>query len=184
MKIVIRDDEKKDKAVSAIIGTILIVAITVVLAATLYAVLGGFSGLIGKPTPTASMTVSSSGVGTSSGTENYTLSFTSVSSSLDFTDIQVRAVTSGGSSMTSTAFTSSGVTPPVALAATMTTTISGATVTFTVNVYNVGTGNTLTFNTLITITTSGTSSTPATALSSITLIDTSTGGTIASASNV
>ena len=36
MKIVIRNDEKKDKAVSAIIGTILIVAITVVLAATLY----------------------------------------------------------------------------------------------------------------------------------------------------
>ena len=35
MKIVIRNDEKKDKAVSAIIGTILIVAITVVLTAIL-----------------------------------------------------------------------------------------------------------------------------------------------------
>jgi flagellin-like protein len=174
MKIVIRDDEKKDKAVSAIIGTILIVAITVVLAATLYAVLGGFSGLIGKPTPTASMTVSSSGVGTTSGTENYTLSFTSVSSSLTFTDIQVRAVTSSGTSLSSTAFTTG--TSPVALTATM-----GS---FSVDVYNVGTGNTLTFNTLITIKMSGSSSTPATALSSITLIDTSTGGTIASASNV
>ena len=175
MKIVIRDDEKKDKAVSAIIGTILIVAITVVLAATLYAVLGGFSGLIGKPTPTASMTVSSSGVGTTSGTENYTLSFTSVSSSLTFTDIQVRAVTSSGTSLSSTAFTT-GTSSSVALTATM-----GS---FSVDVYNVGTGNTLTFNTLITIKMSGSSSTPATALSSITLIDTSTGGTIASASNV
>ena len=177
MKIVIRDDEKKDKAVSAIIGTILIVAITVVLAATLYAVLGGFSGLIGKPTPTASMTVSSSGVGTISGTENYTLSFTSVSTSLTFTDIQVRAVTSGGTSLSSSAFTAG--TSPVAQTATM---VDGS-VTFTVNVYNVGTGNTLTFNTLITITTPGITG-GATPLSSITLIDTSTGGTIASASNV
>ena len=179
MKIVIRDDEKKDKAVSAIIGTILIVAITVVLAATLYAVLGGFSGLIGKPTPTASMTVSSSGVGTTSTSalENYTLSFTSVSSSLTFTDIQVRAVTSGGTSLSSSAFTAG--TSHVAQTATM---VDGS-VTFTVNVYNVGTGNTLTFNTLITITTPGITG-GATPLSSITLIDTSTGGTIASASNV
>jgi flagellin-like protein len=173
MKIVIRDDEKKDKAVSAIIGTILIVAITVVLAATLYAVLGGFSGLIGKPTPTASMTVSSSGVGTISGTENYTLSFTSVSTSLTFTDIQVRAVTSSGTSL------SSGSLASASLPATM---VDGS-VTFTVNVYNAGTGDTLTFNTLITITTPGIAA-GATPLSSITLIDTSTGGTIASASNV
>jgi flagellin-like protein len=171
MKIVIRNDEKKDKAVSAIIGTILIVAITVVLAATLYAVLGGFGGLIGKPTPTASMTVSSSGVGTTttSALENYTLSFTSVSTSIDLTDIQVRAVTSSGTALSSASF------------GTGTTASMGV---FTVNVYNVGTGNTLTFNTLITITTPGVATTGATPLSSITLIDTSTGGTIASASNV
>ena len=142
MKIVIRNDEKKDKAVSAIIGTILIVAITVVLAATLYAVLGGFGGLIGKPTPTASMTVSSSGVGTTSTTalENYTLSFTSVSTSIDLTDIQVRAVTSNGVSLSSTPFGTG-----------TTATMTGGGVTFTVTVYNLGTANSLTFNTLVTI---------------------------------
>ncbi|EQD67942.1 secreted protein containing Archaeal flagellin, partial [mine drainage metagenome] len=101
MKIVIRNDEKKDKGVSAIIGTILIVAITVVLAATLYAVLGGFSGLIGKPTPAASMTVSSSGVG--SGSENYTLIFTSVSTNVSLSDVIVR-VTIGSSTYSTTSF--------------------------------------------------------------------------------
>lgn len=176
MKIVIRNDEKKDKAVSAIIGTILIVAITVVLAATLYAVLGGFGGLIGKPTPTASMTVSSSGVGTTSGTENYTLSFTSVSGTLSFTDIQVRAVEAGGNSLSSSTF------PTPASGSTQTST---SMTPFTVTAYDVGTGNTLTFNTIITITMTTSSNITATLpLSSITLIDTSTGGTIATATNL
>ena len=99
MKIVIRNDEKKDKAVSAIIGTILIVAITVVLAATLYAVLGGFGGLIGKPTPTASMSISESGAGTNS--IAYTLTFTSVSTNVSLSDVVVRVVGSGTTSTSS-----------------------------------------------------------------------------------
>lgn len=49
--------QKKDKAVSPIIATILLIAITVVLAATLYTILGGYTTFLGASTPTASMTV-------------------------------------------------------------------------------------------------------------------------------
>ncbi|MEM0158870.1 MAG: archaellin/type IV pilin N-terminal domain-containing protein [Thermoplasmataceae archaeon] len=51
---------KKDKAVSPIIATILLVAITVVLAATLYTILGGYTTLLGASTPTASISVQNS----------------------------------------------------------------------------------------------------------------------------
>ena len=163
MKIVIRDDEKKDKAVSAIIGTILIVAITVVLAATLYAVLGGFSGLIGKPTPTASMSVSSSGVGTNS--ENYTLTFTSVSTNVSLTDVIVR-VTIGPNTYSTTP-----------LAPSPTLTITGLTAKVTTS----GSGTYLTYDTTITISLTG--GTPP-ALSTIALIYTPSGGYIAGPVNV
>ncbi len=49
---------KEDKAVSPIIATILLIAITIVLAATLYSLLGGYVSLISAPTPTASLIVS------------------------------------------------------------------------------------------------------------------------------
>lgn len=174
MKIVIRNDEKKDKAVSAIIGTILIVAITVVLAATLYAVLGGFGGLIGKPTPTASMSVSVSG-GTSGSPFNYTLTFTSVSSALVISDVQVKIVSANGSvySQTFSAPSNSFVAPSYIvgsgyqLSAIGLTTPSGG----------------MTFNTVIFIT-EPTATTSIVGLTSISLIDTSTGGTIASATNI
>ena len=42
---------KDDKAVSPIIATILLVAITVVLAATLYTILGGYTTFLGISTP-------------------------------------------------------------------------------------------------------------------------------------
>ena len=48
---------KDDKAVSPIIATILLVAITVVLAATLYTILGGYTTFLGSSTPQASMVV-------------------------------------------------------------------------------------------------------------------------------
>lgn len=48
---------KDDKAVSPIIATILLVAITVVLAATLYTILGGYTTFLGSSTPQASITV-------------------------------------------------------------------------------------------------------------------------------
>lgn len=165
MKIVIRDDEKKDKAVSAIIGTILIVAITVVLAATLYAVLGGFSGLIGKPTPSASMTVSSSGVGTAS--ETYTLTFASVSSNLSLSSTALK-VSYGGTTTTWT-YSSGAYNGTSGLHAT---------------VNEAQTGGYLTYLTTITITgpSSGTTALPP--LSSVSLIDTSSGGVVASQSNL
>ncbi len=52
-KVIIEDD----KAVSPIIATILLVAITVVLAATLYTILGGYTTFLGSSTPQASVTV-------------------------------------------------------------------------------------------------------------------------------
>lgn len=47
--------QKKDKAVSPIIATILLIAITVVLAATLYSVIQGYTSYLGSTTPTASV---------------------------------------------------------------------------------------------------------------------------------
>ncbi|MFG1450286.1 MAG: archaellin/type IV pilin N-terminal domain-containing protein [Thermoplasmataceae archaeon] len=47
---------EEDKAVSPIIATILLVAITVVLAATLYTILGGFTSFLSASTPSASVT--------------------------------------------------------------------------------------------------------------------------------
>ncbi len=168
MKIVIRNDEKKDKAVSAIIGTILIVAITVVLAATLYAVLGGFGGLIGKPTPTASMTVSSSGTGTSA--ETYTLTFTSVSANLSLSSTALKVVYGGNTvtwSYLNGEYNSSHAT--------------GSGLYASVNAGS--TGGFLTYLTTITIQFAGTTgSFPA--VTSVSLIDTSTGGVIASQTNI
>ena len=48
---------KEDNAVSPIIATILLIAITVVLAATLYSVIGGYTSYLGSTTPTASLRV-------------------------------------------------------------------------------------------------------------------------------
>ena len=149
MKIVIRNDEKKDKAVSAIIGTILIVAITVVLAATLYAVLGGFGGLIGKPTPTASMTVSITGA------TNYSVTFTSVSTNLSLQNTELKLVSTSG------------------------TPVENAYGTGYYKSSNVSGGTYLTFNTVITFNSEAIGT-----LSSIYLIDTTTGGVIASQTNL
>ena len=101
---------EKDRAVSPIIATILIVAITVVLAATLYAVVGGYGSLIGKGTPTAGITVSTT---TSNGAPVYTVSVTSVSGTVKLSNVQVKIILKDGSSYTSNAlsnyFTSSGI---------------------------------------------------------------------------
>ena len=165
MKIVIRNDEKKDKAVSAIIGTILIVAITVVLAATLYAVLGGFGGLIGKPTPTASMSISESGAGTNNIT--YTLTFTSVSTNVSLSDVVVRVV---GSGVTSTSQPLSTLTQGTAKLFTSNSTL---TIKVTGGAY-------LTYDTTITISDFYLgSSSSAFALSTIAVLYTPTGGNIA-----
>ena len=79
---------KKDKGVSAIVGTILIVAITVVLAATVYGVLTGFGGLIGGTPPTGAISVSS-------GSTSYTISVTQLSSSsVPWTHVELKYTTS------------------------------------------------------------------------------------------
>ncbi|MEM0136162.1 MAG: archaellin/type IV pilin N-terminal domain-containing protein [Thermoplasmatales archaeon] len=159
MKLVIRDDEKKDKAVSAIIGTILIVAITVVLAATLYAVLGGFGGLIGKPTPTASMTVSETGTSP----VNYSITFTSVSSNISLSNTQLKIANGNGT------FVASYSASTYTFSKTGTGIISA----------KVTGGSYLTFNTVINVL-AGSSVT----ITAIYLIDTQTGGTIASQTNL
>jgi flagellin-like protein len=158
MKIVIRDDEKKDKAVSAIIGTILIVAITVVLAATLYAVLGGFSGLIGKPTPTASMTVSVSG------TSTYDVTFTSVSSNISLNNTQLKLTYSAGNT---SVYSFLPTTTPLAYGTSTSKVVASVS----------GSGYYLTYSTQIKIN-------AGTPLSAIYLIDTQTGGVIASQTNL
>ena len=71
---------KEDKAVSPIIATILLIAITVVLAATLYTVLGGFTKGLSSGNATASATFT----GTA---PNYTLVFTSVSGNVSMSSL-------------------------------------------------------------------------------------------------
>ena len=179
MKIVIRNDEKKDKAVSAIIGTILIVAITVVLAATLYAVLGGFTGLIHGAAPTGAITVSSSGVGSSS--ESYSITFSSLSDNVSVGNIAI-SLTSGGSSVTITSFavaTGATSTSPAETGA-----ISGT--TFSITITSLNTKGDLNIGSVISITgtptvSGGTTTVP---LSSISILGTNPSGTIATASNL
>ena len=72
---------KEDKAVSPIIATILLIAITVVLAATLYTVLGGFTKGLSSGNPTASISF----VETS--TNNYSISVNSVSGNVSLSSV-------------------------------------------------------------------------------------------------
>ena len=71
---------KEDKAVSPIIATILLIAITVVLAATLYTVLGGFT----KGLSSGSASASISFTGTS---PNYSIAFTSVAGNVSMSSL-------------------------------------------------------------------------------------------------
>ena len=99
---------KEDKAVSPIIATILLIAITVVLAATLYTVLGGFtSGLSTSGSATLSANFTNS---TSSSPSNYAYSISVSSSSnggISITSLEVK-ITNANGSFTSTPFDSSG----------------------------------------------------------------------------
>ncbi len=158
MKLVIRNDDKKDKAVSPIIATILIVAITVVLAATLYAVLGGFTSLIGKPTPSGSFTISSSGSSTTGFT--YSLSMDSLSTNVSMSNVELKITASNGTAYTSSALSSAG---PLTLGT------SG----YTISSIAPNT-TTLSISTIITLTSVG----GAGGISQIALIDTASGGTI------
>ena len=85
----------EDKAVSPIIATILLVAITVVLAATLYTILGGFTSFLSASTPSASVTEDNLSNG------NYRLFVNSFSSNqnLSLKDVQLDFTTSNGSTV-------------------------------------------------------------------------------------
>src|SRR5665647_2254123 len=86
---------RKDKsAVSPVIATILMVAITVVLAAVLYVMVMGF-GTGGGSTPTASMTA------TKGAQLNYTISVQSVSvNTIQYTNVQVVVTSANGQTFT------------------------------------------------------------------------------------
>ena len=72
---------KEDKAVSPIIATILLIAITVVLAATLYTVLGGFTKGLSSGNPTASISF------VESSPDNYSISVNSVSGNVSLSSV-------------------------------------------------------------------------------------------------
>ena len=79
---------KEDKAVSPIIATILLVAITVVLAATLYTILGGYTNFLGASTPLGTITATNT-------TGTYNVSYTIFVNqyngqlSLNYTDLEI-----------------------------------------------------------------------------------------------
>ena len=94
---------KEDKAVSPIIATILLIAITVVLAATLYTVLGGFtSGLSTSGSATVSGTFANTTSNASRGF-NYSLSISSSSSGgIAITSLELK-ITNGTGTFTTPA---------------------------------------------------------------------------------
>ena len=89
---------KDDKAVSPIIATILLVAITVVLAATLYTILGGYTTFLGASTPQASITVTnatSSHSSTNLPKPIYFVYINQFGGNISLNDVQMIIVTSG-----------------------------------------------------------------------------------------
>ncbi len=81
---------EKDEAVSPIIATILLVAITVILASTLYLALGGFFKSGTSATPTAALQVSAPT------TDNYTLAVGAVSSNtISLTQVEIEYFIAG-----------------------------------------------------------------------------------------
>jgi len=87
--------KKNNKAVSPVIATILMVAITVVLAAVLYVMVMGFGGEGGGQTPTASLTNSSNRLVLSI-SDSYTIeSGSSISFNIAGTNVLLSALTKG-----------------------------------------------------------------------------------------
>lgn len=81
----------KDKAVSPIIATILLVAITVVLAATLYTILGNYTLFLGSSTPTASVQVKNA---STADTPYYFVYVEQVGGNVSLNDVQMRITSS------------------------------------------------------------------------------------------
>ena len=97
--------KKEDKAVSPIIATILLIAITVVLAATLYTVLGGFTKGLSSGNPTASISF------VEASPYNYSLSVNSISGNVSLSSVvlQVYNGTATGSINLGTAGTKGAI---------------------------------------------------------------------------
>lgn len=89
---------RTDKAVSPIIGTVLLVAITVTLVASMYTILGGYFDGLPQPTPTASLKVVN-GTATSNSLVNgsYSLYVTYVSNNISTQQVSVEITMSNGS---------------------------------------------------------------------------------------
>ncbi len=85
---------KNDKAVSPIIATILLIAITVVLAATLYTILGGYTTFLGASTPSASVQVQNS---SSSDLPFYFVYVNQFGGNVSLNDVQLRITESNNS---------------------------------------------------------------------------------------
>jgi len=95
-----------DKAVSPIIATILLVAITVILASTLYLALGGFFSHVGTTTPTVSLSATNTSV--SSSNLSYSVTVGSVSATgISLSNVEIKLVGSG-SNLTTLVWSSSG----------------------------------------------------------------------------
>ncbi len=152
---------EEDNAVSPIIATILLIAITVVLAATLYSVIGGYTSYLGSTTPTASLTVTDLNTQTDSSYMIY-ISSVSPNGNISLSDVTLLITNSTG--------TVSEINLGFAVP-------SGSSPTHTASPWNitVSAGNYLGENPVITVkSTSG----PQT-ISYLELIDTTTHGTIA-----
>ncbi|MGP6220272.1 archaellin/type IV pilin N-terminal domain-containing protein [Caldiplasma sukawensis] len=89
--------DKKEKAVSPIIATILLIAITVVLAATLVTILGGFTHGVGNTVETASASVSEV---SSSGSSPYCIWINVSASTLNLSASSIGLSVNGGSNGT------------------------------------------------------------------------------------
>ena len=143
----------KDKAVSPIIATILLVAITVILASTLYLALGGFF----SHTTTSTPTISLGATNTTTGTTTYTYT-----------------ITTGASSGTMPTWSSTSWVITLNTGSTVTLTYSSSTSTFTSGNYTISgvSGNTVSSGLSLVLTIKTLTPGP----SSIALMDTSSSG--------
>ena len=95
----------KDKAVSPIIATILLVAITVILASTLYLALGGFFSHVGTSTPTASVSVTNNTVAATPG-YSYSVTVGTPSPAVSLSNVEMKITFSNGTIVTTSALSS------------------------------------------------------------------------------
>ena len=90
----------KDKAVSPIIATILLVAITVILASTLYLALGGFFSHTTTVAPTATVSVTNT-TGSSGTPFSYSISVGSPTSAVSLSNVILKVTYSNGKTYSS-----------------------------------------------------------------------------------